>query len=79
METKLFRFSIVYDSVEPELFCVEFASCPDSLLCLVRKILLYFGDKPVRTFHVVSVDKPDPSCALTHPSNFDLLNYLLVH
>lgn len=77
MEAKLFRLSINFDSVESESFYVEFLSYSDTVSYLVRKILLYFDAKPVRSFVVVPADEPTPSYSLMHPSNIDLFNYLI--
>lgn len=77
MEVKFFRLAINFDSVETESFYVEFLSYSDTVSYLVRKILLYFDVKPIRSFVVIPVDEHTPSCSLMHPSNIDLFNYLI--
>lgn len=77
MEAKFFRLTINFDSVEPELFCVEFVSYPDTVSYLVRKILHYCDSKPILCFSVVPIKIPVPSCSLMDPSNIDLFNYLI--
>lgn len=79
MEAKLFRLAINFDSVECESFCVEFLTYSDTLLYLVRKILLYFDSKPICSFVVAPVDEPTPSYSLEHPSNIALFNFLIFH
>jgi len=77
MEAKLFCLAINFDSVEPELFCVEFFSYTDTVSYFVRKILQYYDSKPIRCFFVVPVKNPTPSCSLMDSSNADLFNYLI--
>lgn len=77
MEVKFFRLAINFDSVETESFYVEFLSYSNTVSYLVRKILLYFDAKPIRSFVVSPVDEHTPSFSLMHSSNIDLFNYLI--